>query len=573
MRSFCAVLADTAAIIPDKPLFVFPETRWNTEDVLTYANLASRSAGVARVVKDLAKPGDRALLLCASGAAFWEAFMGCLASGIIAVPLKTPNLNRDSQQLLSFCRDCAPSIIFTDDKTAELLKKNEEQLDSLKQLPVVTPGCWRSEPTELRFLTPERHGTAYLQYTSGSTSTPKGVEISHENLFANIAIIRDRMGIREFEDSGVTWLPHYHDMGLVGSYLTTLFTKTTSWCFPPEEFAIRPARIVRTISDQRVTLFGGPDFTYRHCVEKISDEETVGLDLSSLRVAYVGAERIRAETLNQFSDKFLPFGFRRTAFFPCYGLGEATLMVTGGPPGADPMVRQLSSSLLMGNRIAPPASADDVIRLVGCGRTFAGSTVVVFDNKFGHVVGDDKIGEILVSGSSVTRGYFNRPDLNGEVFRELIVDGKPESFLRTGDLGFLADGELFVTGRLKEIIIVRGRNFSPEDIELRIADCHASLAPDGAVAFSVEIHGEESLVIAAELRRSSMKSVEIDNVSTAIRSRIVEAFGVNPAEILLMRTASLPRTSSGKPRRLTVRDNYLNQAIEGVILRNSQTVS
>jgi acyl-CoA synthetase (AMP-forming)/AMP-acid ligase II len=403
---------------------------------------------------------------------------------------------------------------------------------------------------------------AFLQYTSGSTARPKGICISHSNLIANLTMIRDRMGIQTGEDFGVTWLPHYHDMGLVGSYLTTMFTRNTTWCLQPEDFALQPSRWLQLISEHHAGVCGSPDFAYRLCIEKTTDQQAAELDLSSWRVAYIGAERIRPDTLREFAEKFGPSGFRLSAFFPCYGLGETTLLACGGPPEAAPVLREVSTSALARGLIQSAVSDDDRTGLVGSGQTFEGSNIVIVDSKSGQRCGDDVIGEIFVSGPSVTCGYFQREDLNRQLFRDMVTGGVPGRYLQTGDLGFLSDGQLFITGRTREIIIIRGRNLSPEDIEERTGTAHQALQPGATVAFSFERNGQESLVIASELRRSEAKLENPEPVFEAIRQAAVAGSGVNPSDILLMRPASIPRTSSGKLKRLEVRGNYQNNTID-----------
>lgn len=573
MTSVCRLLEEAADENSEKPLFVFPQTRWNDHEELTYGALVSRSASAKSVITQFANRGDRALLLFPAGAAFWEAFVGCLASGVIAVPLKTPNFNRVNDQLADICRHCAPSVLLTDQKTAAALQQRIHLHPEISRLPTVTPEQWRGETAGFEYLTPRPDVVAFLQYTSGSTASPKGIQISHDNLLANMAMIRDRMGIRTREDRAVTWLPHYHDMGLVGSYLTALFTRITSYCLPPEEFAIRPASLLQQISDHKAGICGGPDFMYRLCVEKIDEEQMASIDLSSWRVAYVGAERIRATTLRKFSAKFATSGFRQTSYFPCYGLGEATLIATGGPPNRDPIVRTLSNAGLMQNQVRPPLSLGDSTELVGSGQTFEPTNVLILDTETGLPLVDEQIGEVMLSGPSVTRGYFRRQDLNDHLFRELPWNGKNEIFLHTGDLGFLSSGELFITGRIKEVMIVRGKNLSPEDIEQQIGDVHEALMPGGSVVFSIEKYGEECVVVAAELKRTSVRMKQPEAVIAAIRVRVVQSFGVNPADILLLNPASIPRTSSGKLKRLAVRDQYLNGTVEFLVRECLQSPS
>ncbi|MCA9160054.1 MAG: AMP-binding protein, partial [Planctomycetales bacterium] len=285
-------------------MFVFPESRWRSAESLSYRELASRCGAAARTIAEHANPGERALLLFPTGVAFWEAFMGCLAARVAAVPLNTPNLNRSNEHLQDVCKDCTPSVLITNPKTADVLSSQADKHPNLSQLPVITPEQWRSKQCEFAFERPTGDAIALLQYTSGSTASPKGVRVSHGNLLANMEMIRDRMGIRMFEDTGVTWLPHYHDMGLVGSYLATLFTKNTSWCLQPEEFVLQPERWLQLISEQRASICGGPDFGYRLCVDKIKEDQLLGIDLSSWRVAFVGSERIRPETIQGFTEKF-----------------------------------------------------------------------------------------------------------------------------------------------------------------------------------------------------------------------------------------------------------------------------
>ncbi|MGE4002724.1 MAG: fatty acyl-AMP ligase [Planctomycetaceae bacterium] len=562
MTTFFEILQSAAQQIPDKPLFVFPETRWRPEETVTYGTLRDRSAAAAGVLASVVRPGDRALLLFPTGSEFWEAFLGCLAAGVVAVPLHTPNLNRTSEMLAGVCRDCRPALLLTDENTAVLIRKRADRHPYLVDVPVITPDRWRHASAVFAVKTGSDDRTALLQYTSGSTSHPKGVQVSHGNLLANAELIRVRMGIRTRDDCAVTWLPHYHDMGLVGSYLVTLYSQNTTWCLPPEEFVLRPERWLQLISEQRATICGGPDFGYRRCAEKITDEQLEGVDLSSWRVAYIGAEKIRPETLSSFRQRFSRTGFRESAFFPCYGLAEATLMVTGGPVDAAPVIRRVSTAALAAGRINSASTPGDRTELAGCGQTFSGSRVVIRDLETAAALEEERIGEVCVAGPSVTNGYFHRPEQNGDLFCEVMIDGRPERLLRTGDLGFLSAGELFITGRNSGRMIVRGKNLYPEDIEEQACAAHAAVASGGAFAFSTELDGQEELIVAAELERTAMRTESPELVAAAIRQEVNAACGVNPAEILLLRPATLPRTTSGKPRRRALRDLYVAGTID-----------
>ncbi|MBL8851358.1 MAG: fatty acyl-AMP ligase [Planctomycetaceae bacterium] len=566
--SICSILALHAERFPDRPLFVFPETRWRGAASLTFADLAARGGAAARAILSLARPGDRALLMFPTGPEFWEAFFGCLAAGVIAVPLKTPNLNRPSEQLERVVRDCAPTLIIADDESAGLLNKRADLHPYLAGVRVLDPSAWRGESAGLT-ADPAPNDLAYLQYTSGSTSQPKAIQISHANLLANLELIRDRMDVEFAAERTVTWLPHFHDMGLVGSYLGSILNVVTAWCLPPEEFGLYPQRWLQLISEHRATICGGPNFGFRHCLEKVKDADLAGLDLSSWRVAFIGAERIQPETLGGFVDRFAPSGFRANALFPCYGLGEATLLVTGGPADAPPVLRTVSRQAQLQNRLAPPLDEADHITLSGCGQTGAGCEVVIGDPSNGTPLPDESIGEVLVRGPAVTRGYYRRDDINAQLFREGNINGETRRYLRTGDLGFLSDGELFITGRRKELMIVRGRNLYPDDLEGALDGVHESLAPGRAVAFSCDHDGQEALFVAAELRRSALKLESAEPVFAAIRAKIVQTFGVNPQEIILLRPATIPSTSSGKLQRLQVRESYATGRLDRLFSERS----
>lgn len=554
--SFCSILNDAATDIPDQPLYIFPETRWGAEESFTYGELATRSGSAARCILDRAQPGERVLLLFPTGAAFWEAFFGCLAAGVIAVPLKLPNFNRTNEQLERVCRDCTPSAVLTTAAEAELLSRRNEHHPYLDHIPVLTEQEWREGGAPLQREVPSQGAIAFLQYTSGSTSHPKGVMVSHANLLANSAMIRDRMALQTGRERTVIWLPHYHDMGLVGSYLGIVFIRSTAWCLPPEEFVLRPERWLQLISEHRATVCGGPDFAYRMCAQRVTDEQLAGVDLSTWRCAFNGAERIRPDSIRSFARRFAPFGFREQAFFPCYGLGEATLMVTGGPESAAPTIRQVSTRRFREGGIGPPEDEGDVTELVGSGQTIPDCRVLIVDPQTSEVLADDEIGHILASGDNVTGGYFHGVTADDEPFVDIEVDGRGRRFLKTGDLGFLSSGELFVTGRLRELMIFRGRNYFPEDIEEHVWNCHGALAPGGAAAFSVDEDEDPSLIVAVELRRAALKTQNMEELIGEIRGGVVEAFGINPREVLLFPPSRIPRTSSGKPKRMLLRDHY-----------------
>ncbi|MEZ6079311.1 MAG: AMP-binding protein [Pirellulaceae bacterium] len=354
MNSFCAILEEAAAEVPDKPLFVFPESRWRSAESLTYRELASHQEQRPGQSQSTPIPASGlSSFALPNGSRFLGSFlMGMSRSRVAAVPLNIPNLNRSNEHLQEVCKDCTPSVLITNQKTADVLSSQADKHPNLSQLPVITPEPWRNEPCEFAHASPDGADMALLQYTSGSTARPKGVQVSHGNLLANLAMIRDRMGIRMLEDTGVTLSSHYHDMGLIGSYLATLFTKNTSWCLQPEEFVLQPERWLQLISELRASVCGCPDFSYR-CVEKIQEDQLLGIDLSSWRVAFIGSERIRPETIQRFTGKFSTV-FARSRIFPLLRTQRShALLVTSKIQAEDRPSCNISSSALMENRIEP----------------------------------------------------------------------------------------------------------------------------------------------------------------------------------------------------------------------------
>ncbi len=402
---------------------------------------------------------------------------------------------------------------------------------------------------------------AFLQYTSGSTALPKGVIVTHGNILHNEAMIRAAFGQSE-ESVIVGWLPLYHDMGLIGNVLQPLAAGATCVLMPPLAFLQRPVRWLQAIHRYRATTSGGPDFAYDLCVRKVGPEQRAGLDLSSWKVAFNGAEPVRAETLDRFAEAFAPCGFRREAFYPCYGLAEATLFVAGGRLGEPPVVgRFAAAGLERGEAIPSPASRAKAGCWSAAARPGAGSGSLVADPGTGEPLAPGQVGEIWVAGPSVAAGYWSRPEETARTFRARLAGDSGQGdgpFLRTGDLGFVRGGELFVTGRLKDLIILRGRNHYPQDIERTAEQAHPELEPGGAAAFSVDVAGEERLVIAHEVgRRFARSGVPVAQVAAALRLAVAEEHEVQVHEVVLLRTGTLPRTSSGKVQRHACRAAWL----------------
>ncbi|MGZ6503323.1 MAG: AMP-binding protein, partial [Tumebacillaceae bacterium] len=390
---------------------------------------------------------------------------------------------------------------------------------------------------------------AFLQYTSGSTSLPKGVMLSHGNLLHNLELIQDCFGTSA-ESNCVIWLPPYHDMGLIGGILQPLFTGYPVTLMAPVDFIQRPLRWLETISRLGATVSGGPNFAYELCLQKITPEQRDTLDLSKWEIAFSGAEPVRAETLERFAEFFAPCGFRKEAFYPCYGLAEGTLLVSGGAKAEAPIVCTFDGEALSENRVAQVVEAQESDRqLVSSGRLSTSRQKIVIANPTtGARCADDEVGEIWVSGPSVAQGYWNREEQTKEVFQARLADTGEGPFLRTGDLGFVQHGELYVTGRLKDLIIIRGRNYYPQDIEFAVQESHPAVKNSNGAAFAIEIDGEERLVIVQEIERAYRKA-NLAEVVTAVRQAVSEEHQLQVHAVVLIKPVSIPKTSSGKVQR------------------------
>ncbi|MFW6169226.1 MAG: AMP-binding protein, partial [Planctomycetota bacterium] len=410
---------------------------------------------------------------------------------------------------------------------------------------------------------------AFIQYTSGSTDKPRGVMVSHANLVHNLELIHSGFGLKRGtpEDPagvGVSWLPTYHDMGLIGGILESLWAGGMSVLMPPSMFLQRPERWLQAISDYGACVSGAPNFAYDLCVRKIDEARLQSLDLSTWRVAFCGAEPIRAGTLERFTEKFACRGFREDAFYPCYGLAEATLFVTGSQTPRPPLIRHFRRSKLQSDGVAERngEAHEDMRKLVSCGTTLLDQTLAIVNPLTKAPCPDGTVGEIWVRGPSVARGYWG-PDGRAADFNACLAQTGEEGFLRTGDLGFVQEGELFVTGRLKELVIIRGRNLDPADIEGTAQAAHPALLPDSGAAFSRELDGEERLVLINELDRS-FRNTDYEEIFRVVRRKVTEEHGVEPYAMALLRPMSLPRTTSGKIRRAPASEQYAKGELRSV---------
>lgn len=556
IRTLPQLVRDRAQSDGDRMAYVFLPNESGAQS-LTWGQLHQRASAKGARLLERGAEGKSVLLLLPSGLEFVEALFACWYAGAIAVPACLPRHRRVKDRLDLLLADASAKLAFGNDDIRARL--NEDAKDSAARDLTWIDLAGESSGSNLE---PRAEGQnlAVLQYTSGSTGTPRGVMITHHNLICNSAQIAQACG-HDSETAIGGWLPLFHDMGLVG-LLQAAFTGARCVLMSPERFLMRPWLWLQMISDYRVRSSPAPNFAYDLCVERIEDQHKKDLDLSCWRNALSGAEPVRAATLDRFAAAFESCGFDRSAFFPCYGLAEATLFVTG--PGSERQISRRNSDGL-------PADGAATQVHVGCGRTFGDARVAIVDPQTRRRLPERTIGEIWVAGASCAKGYWNRPDETAATFGAHL-DSPQEAgicWLRTGDLGMIVERELFITGRLRELIIIAGRNLFPLDVERAAEASDPALAPFGAAAFSVDADGIERLIIVAEVRREYARAgrglaQQFEPAATVrrVRAAVAAAHDVTPFDVRLLASGALPRTSSGKIMRRAAREGYLEKTLE-----------
>jgi acyl-CoA synthetase (AMP-forming)/AMP-acid ligase II len=566
--SLVELLSYRAEDQPDKQAYSFLKNGEVEADVLTHASLHLQAQAIAAHLQTLQAEGKCALLLYPPGLEFIAAFFGCLYAGVVAVPAYPPRRNQSLSRLQAIAEDSEAVAVLTTTALLESIQERWQQdVDTTDLHWVATDGVDHSLAQAWKRPALDSQSLAFLQYTSGSTGNPKGVMVSHGNLLHNLAMIYQCFE-HSPESQGLIWLPPYHDMGLIGGVLQPLYGGFPVTLMSPVDFLQKPIRWLQAISRYQATTSGGPNFAYDLCLRKVTPEQRETLDLSSWEVAFTGAEPIRAETLEQFAQTFASCGFRKEAFYPCYGMAETTLIVSGGSKAAAPIVQKVDSVALEQNQITAinyhPTDPTEVRELVGCGWSWLGQKVLIVDPQQGTLCADNQVGEIWVSGQSVAQGYWNRIEETEKTFNAYVADTGEGPFLRTGDLGFLQAGELFITGRIKDIIIIRGQNHYPQDIELTVEQSHPALRPNCGAAFSVDFKGSERLVVVQEVERSYLRKLNIKEVINNIRQAVVAQHGIEIYTTVLIKTNSIPKTSSGKVRRQACKAEFLTGSLDVV---------
>ncbi|MEM9214630.1 MAG: alpha/beta fold hydrolase [Cyanobacteria bacterium P01_F01_bin.150] len=576
---------------PHKTVFTFLRDGEIEAEVLTYLELDRRARAIAAKLQSIGAEGQRALLLYSPNLTFITAFLGCLYAKVLAVPAYPPRPNATMKRLRSMMTDAGATVALTTqqllgnfgkllDNNPDFANLNWVTTEGLTQEPTIDGWASSWKPSSI-----SPNALAFLQYTSGSTGLPKGVMVSHGNLIHNAKAIQER-----FNDTSrslvVSWLPPYHDMGLIGGILQPVYFNMPGVLMAPVSFLQRPFRWLQAISSYRGTTSGGPNFAYDLCLRQVTPEQRDTLDLSNWSLAFSGAEPVRAETIRQFTEYFGPCGFRPEAFYPCYGMAEATLFVSGCDRTQTPTCTIVDGAALEQNTVVPsePDSQQAAIQaairadneegidrrqLVGCGIPSTSQHIRIVDPSTLEPCPDLAVGEIWVSGPNVAQGYWNRPQQTAETFQAKILATGEGPFLRTGDLGFIKDEELYVTGRLKDLIVIRGLNHYPQDIEATVGEAHEQIRSGQGAAFSVDVKNEdgvreERLVIVQEVKRTALRRLKTGEIVTAIRQAVSQHHALQTYAVVLLKTGNVPKTSSGKIQRHACKRGFLDNSLKVV---------
>lgn len=531
-------------------------------ETVTYSQLDARACSIAGQLQAHCRPGDRALLMYGPGLEFIAALAGCLYAGVVAVPVYPPDplrVARTLPRLESIIRDAQSRLVLgtsSDLAWAGAMLGKIPGVDAL----IATDEIETRTIAATNWAGPrlDRQTLAFIQYTSGSTGEPKGVMIQHGNVLQNMIQMEAAIDV---EDAvAATWLPAYHDMGLIGSILQCWYSGRPNVMMSPLAFFQRPIFWLETIAKYRATTTGAPNFAYELCVRKTTAEERQNLDLSCWRLAMSGAEPVRPDTIERFLEAFAPSGVRRDIFKPCFGMAEATLMVACTPKSEPARIGSFDAEQLAENNVVE--TSDDqaaVRRLASCGQSVLDQELLIVDPETLDELPADHVGEIWIAGRHIASGYWNQPEESERTFAAHTRSGRGP-FLRTGDAGFLHDGDLFISGRLKEMMIVHGRNYFPADLEQTAAAAHEALKGCCGAAFAVETGGRERIVIVHEVARPNR--VDLEEVSRIVRWEVLDAHDVLLDTVVLVRRGTIPKTTSGKIQRGACHELFLARELQ-----------
>jgi acyl-CoA synthetase (AMP-forming)/AMP-acid ligase II len=560
------VLQKRAQETPDRLSHLLLGASEEENQSLTYSQLDSAVREMAAYLQTIAEPGQRALLVFPTSLDFIISMYACLYAGLIPIPTNPPGMNRSAQRLETIARDSKATLVLTNPEFNMIFQSVADQFPDFAALKWVTrEDAAGSHSLQMPVITPKT--TAFIQYTSGSTNIPKGVIISYRNLSYNAHAIRETR-LYELTDESVAlnWAPLYHDMGLLVSVFQTVIDGTQSLMMSPIMFMQNPVSWLRNIDKYKVTASGAPNFAYELCIRKIPPEKCQGLDLSTWKLAYNSAEPVRAETQSKFAEKFAPYGFRPEAFAPCYGLAEATLEVSAYTGEPKTIILTINRNDFEEGRVIPADAkgGKETLTMVSSGKPLADIQVAIVDPQTRTRRAQNEVGEIWISGGNIAEGYWNRPEDTKHFFQAHPIGTREGPFLRTGDLGFMHNGHLYITGRLKDLLIVRGRNYYPQDIEATVESTNRILRPGSGAAFSVTENNVEQLVIVHEIQRTEVEGLDINELIKQIRSNIARDHGIRAHAVILIRRATIAKTSSGKIMRSETRRQYMENELEVV---------
>ena len=557
--SIADILEIRASLHPDKTCFTYMKNGDEIDRSVSFLQLHNNARGIAKQLVDVGAQNERVLILLLNGVEYVEAFFACLYSQSVAVPLYPPRDNSNLRRIIGVFQDNEPKAIITTSSVYERIRVLSDQQRELGL--VINKVNWilidqfKFDGTGYKSNDVGRSDLAFLQYTSGATSSPKGVMVSHGNILHNQAVIKK--GVSHTMDTVlVTWLPIFHDMGLIGTILPCIYNGISGFILSPADFLRRPIRWMKVIAEQKATFTGAPNFAYDLCVKRITDEQAKDIDISSLQYLFNGAEPIKPQTLKRFSEKFSACGFKARVFFPCYGMAETTLIVTGKTIGDD-----VTDFVSLPNPSKTHMERQPDMGFMSCGRSWLDDEVAIVNTKTRERCIDGDVGEIWVKGKSVALGYWNNEKETSAVFDAQIANTESKGYFRTGDLGFMRAGYLYATGRIKDVIIVNGKNYYPQDIELVVEqELDGIVTPNTSAAFTLAGRNNELLVV-SEVERTARKNTKIDIIAPKLSNAIFSKIGLVLAGFVLIRPNTALKTSSGKVQRSATEKVYLDNKL------------
>ncbi|MCG6969124.1 MAG: fatty acyl-AMP ligase [Gammaproteobacteria bacterium] len=532
---------------------------------ITFAHLDLAARNLAGYLQNRLPPRSRVLLAYPNGIDFIIGFFACLYAGMIAVPVYPPFARSQWPRFAAIASDCQAAMICTLHKHSAAISNVCVQTHALSDVPCIASDGLNSRYHESwKYPDIKADSLAFLQYTSGTTGDPKGVMVSHENIMVNQAMITQAFN-HSHESKILGWLPMFHDMGLIGNVLNPFYVGVESILMEPLSFLRQPYRWLKAISDFKATTSGAPNFAYDLCVSKISSEHKQGLDLRHWQNAFNGSEKVHYQTLEKFSEYFADCGFQKNAFLPCYGMAEATLFVTGKQSQSPVITANVDKNALQYNQVVPSNTVKTrQCTLTGCGGV-SGPDIRLMNPDTLEACGSDEIGEIWITGKHITQGYWNKSQLTADAFKQDEHSGNKHRYFRTGDLGVIIRGQLYITGRIKELIIVRGKNYYPQDIELVAQNSNPACRLGRGAAFSVESDTQEMVVLVQEIEKTQLRKFDDQGTKCDIQLALRAQLNLEVDDIVFVKPASIPLTSSGKTQRQRVKELYLQRAIPGVI--------